>query len=484
MLRICRLKTGWQTRQGFSTSLASGDRVVHPQRSKQREDIMATGFPDGFLWGASTSAYQIEGAARQDGRGPSIWDKFSHLPGHVLGDETGDVACDHYHRWPEDVALMGELGIGAYRLSTAWPRILPEGRGAVNGKGLEFYDRLVDGVMAAGIEPWICLYHWDLPQALEDRGGWQNRDIAAWFADYAVIVARRLGDRVKHWATFNEPNAASVKGYGDGDHAPGIRGRATALKAIHVMNLAHGLGVEAMRSERADLLIGNIYNFHPREPASEREQDEAAALMLDALWNRSFPDPQIHGTYPEPLAAELEPLVQPGDLDMIKQRLDYFAFNHYTRTRVRYDSDHPFEVGTLPPPPGTPTTEMGWEIAPDAFRSVMIEIKERYSGDLPIYVLENGAAFPDRIGQDGRIRDEARIAYLRGYLGAVLDAIAAGVPVRGYFVWSLLDNFEWSLGYGKRFGLVHVDFTTLERRTKDSFHFYAELAHGVPLERE
>ena len=445
---------------------------------------MATSFPDGFLWGASTAAYQIEGAVKEDGRGLSIWDTFSHQSGNILGDHTGDIACDHYHRWSEDVALMRELGIGAYRLSTAWPRILPEGRGGTNPSGLEFYDRLVDAVMEGGIEPWICLYHWDLPQALEDRGGWQNRDVANWFADYAAPTVRRLGDRVKHWATFNEPNAATVLGYGEGVHAPGIRGRASALRAIHVMNLAHGLGTEAMRSERADLLIGNIYNFHPREPASEREQDEIAAVMLDALWNRSFPDPQIHGAYPEPLAVEMEALVQPGDLDIIEQKLDFFGLNHYTRSRVRHDPDHPFEAVTVPPEPGMPVTEMGWEISPDAFRQVLIEAKERYSGVLPIYVLENGAAFPDRIDEDGRIRDERRIAYLRGYLGAVQDAIEAGVPVRGYFVWSLLDNFEWALGYSKRFGLVHVDFATLERRLKDSFHFYAELANGAPLERE
>ena len=339
--------------------------------------------------------------------------------------------------------------------------------------------------MEAGIEPWVCLYHWDLPQALEDRGGWQNRDTAHWFAEYAHLAVRRLGDRVKHWATFNEPNCASIKGYGDGEHAPGIRGRASALAAIHVMNLAHGRGVEAMRSARPDLLLGNIYNFHPYEPASEREEDEIACQMLDALWNRAFPDPQMLGRYPEPLAAEMvEPLVQQGDLDIIKQKLDYFAFNHYTRSRVRRDPDHPFEAATLPPPPGAPVTEMGWEIAPDAFRAVMIEVKERYSGDLPVYILENGAAFPDRVEADGHIRDERRISYLRAYLGAVQDAIAAGVPVKGYFVWSLLDNFEWTLGYSKRFGLVHVDYETQERRPKDSFHFYAELAHGAALDRE
>ena len=445
---------------------------------------MASSFPDGFLWGVSTSAYQIEGAVKEDGRGPSIWDTFCHLPNNISGDQTGDIACDHYHRWPEDLSLMRELGIGAYRLSTAWPRILPEGRGIVNPKGLEFYDRLVDAVLEAGIEPWICLYHWDLPQALEYRGGWRNRDTASWFADYAVLTARRLGDRIKHWATFNEPNAVAVLGYAEGVHAPGVRGRQSALKVIHVMNLAHGLATEAMRSERSDLLIGNIYNFHPREPVSEREQDEVAAAMLDALWNRSFPDPQVHGSYPEPLAGEMEDLVQPGDSEIIKQKLDYFAFNHYTRSRVRHDPQNPFEAASIAPEPGMPTTEMGWEIAPDAFRQVLVDTKERYSGDLPIYVLENGAAFADQVDADGRVRDEQRISYLRGYLGAALDAIAAGVPLRGYFVWSLLDNFEWAFGYSRRFGLVHVDFDTLERRPKDSFYFYSELAQGAALGRE
>ena len=445
---------------------------------------MAESFPEGFLWGASTAAYQIEGAVNEDGRGPSIWDVFCGLPGKIVDEETGEVACDHYHRWPEDVALMRELGLGAYRLSTAWPRLLPEGRGPVNEKGAAFYDRLVDAVLGAGIEPWICLYHWDLPQALEYRGGWQNRDTAFWFAEYAQATVRLLGDRVGHWATFNEPNAAAVLGYGEGRHAPGIRGRASALKAIHVMNLAHGLGVAAIRGERAGLMLGNIYNFHPREPASEREEDAIAAQMLDALWNRSFPDPQLLGRYPEPLAAEIEALIEPGDLDTVKQQLDYFAFNHYTRTRVRRDPDHPFEVGTLPPPPGAKVTDMGWEVAPDALLMVLLEVKQRYSGDLPVYILESGAAFADSVDADGRIRDADRIAYIRDYLGAVLDAIGKGVPVRGYFVWSLLDNFEWTFGYEKRFGLVHVDYGTLERRPKDSFRFYAELAHGGGFERE
>ena len=445
---------------------------------------MAETFPEGFLWGASTAAYQIEGAVEEDGRGASIWDVFCGLPGKIEGDQSGEIACDHYHRWPEDVALMRELGLGAYRLSTAWPRLLPEGRGRANEKGFEFYERLVDAILEAGIEPWICLYHWDLPQALEYRGGWQNRDTAFWFAEYAQLTVRRLGDRVRRWASFNEPNTASVLGYGEGRHAPGIRGRVSALRSIHVMNLAHGLGVAAIRAERAGLSIGDIYNFHPREPASERDEDEIAASMMDALWNRSFPDPQLLGRYPEPLSAEIEPLAAPGDLDIIKQPLDYFAFNHYTRSRVYRDPDHPFAVGTLRPPPGAKVTAMGWEVAPDALYAVLLDVKERYSGDLPIYILENGAAFADTVDADGQIRDADRIAYLRGYLGAVLDAIGRGVPVRGYFVWSLLDNFEWTFGYDKRFGLVHVDYETLGRRPKDSFHFYAELAHGAGLERE
>ena len=428
--------------------------------------------------------YQIEGAIREDGRGPSIWDTFCHLPGKIANGDTGDIACDHYHRWPEDVALMRELGLGAYRLSTSWSRILPEGRGEANLKGLEFYDRLIDGILEAGIEPWLCLYHWDLPQALEYRGGWQNRDTAKWYAEYALLTARRLGDRVKHWATFNEPNCACVKGYGDGEHAPGIRGRQSALKAIHVMNLAHGLGIEAMRSARADLLLGNIFNFHPYEPAIDREEDEIATIMFDALMEPLVPGPADAGALSRTARRRDRCSDRAWRSRPHPAKTRLFRFQPLLPRRVRRDPDHPFEVGTLPPPSGARVTDMGWEIAPDAFRSVMIEAKERYSGDLPIYILENGAAFPDRVDPDGRIRDEDRISYLRAYLGAVQDAIAAGVPVRGYFVWSLLDNFEWALGYSKRFGLVHVDYETQQRRPKDSFQFYAELAHGAVLDRD
>lgn len=444
---------------------------------------MAENFPEGFLWGASTASYQIEGAAREDGRGPSIWDVFSHTPGKVLNGDTGDVACDHYHRWREDVALLRELGVGAYRFSTSWSRILPEGRGTVNEKGIEFYDRLVDAVLDAGIQPWLCLYHWDLPQALEDKGGWQNRDVARWYADYVGVVARRLGDRVKHWATFNEPNNVAYRGYGEGDHAPGIKSRDAVWRAIHTVNLAHGLGMKTLREERAGLTLGNIYNFGPREPASDRERDNEACALMDALMNKAFPDAQILGTYPEPIAADMAPLIEEGDWQIIKQKLDYFAFNHYSRSRVRWDKDHLFHMGRVPTPAGTPMTEMGWEIAPDAFRQVMIECQARYSGTLPMYILENGAAFRDAVDNEGRVRDPQRIEFLRGYLGAVLDAIAAGVPVKGYFVWSLLDNFEWALGYDKRFGIVYVDYATQKRVPKDSYYFYRELAQGGALER-
>jgi beta-glucosidase len=319
-----------------------------------------------------------------------------------------------------------------------------------------------------------------LPQALEDRGGWANRDIAGWFADYSLMVVRRLGDRVRHFATFNEPNVVFLKGYGEGVFAPGRRDREAALAALHHLNLAHGLAVKAMRGERETLALGNIYNLHPVEAATARAEDRDAAAMLDELWNRSFPDPQILGVYSGRLAQELEPHVRAGDGEIICQKLDYFAFNHYKPSRAFRDPGNPFGIGESPAPSGRPVTAMGWEIAPDALRVQLLEIRERYPG-LPIYITENGAAFADTLDA-GRVRDLQRIAYLRDYLGAVLDAIGAGVPVHGYFVWSLLDNFEWALGYSKRFGLVYVDYETLERHPKDSFHFYGEVARTGALD--
>jgi beta-glucosidase len=442
---------------------------------------MAESFPSDFLWGASTAAYQIEGAAHADGRGLSIWDTFSYTPGKVANGDTGDIACDHYRRWPEDVALLKDLGVGAYRFSTAWPRIQPEGRGKANEKGLEFYDRLVDTLLDANIQPWLCLYHWDLPQTLEDKGGWRNRDTASWYRDYAAIVARRLADRVTHWATFNEPNIFTYRGHGEGDHAPGLKDRAAVWQAIHTVNLAHGLGIMALREARADLKLGCIYNLQPREPATDREQDRMACELLDALMNRAFPDPQFLGKYPEPIADDIKLLIQDGDFAIIKQKLDYFAFNHYSRSRIRWDRDHLFHVGYARL--DAPVTDMGWPITPDGLRVSLIEAKERWSGDLPVYILENGAAFNDVVSDGDRVHDPRRVDFLRLYLGAVLEAIAAGVPVKGYFVWSLLDNFEWALGYSKRFGIVYVDYPTQKRIPKDSYFFYRDLARGAPLER-
>ncbi|HLJ63627.1 MAG TPA: GH1 family beta-glucosidase, partial [Stellaceae bacterium] len=396
-------------------------------------------------------------------------------------DDTGDVACDHYHRYREDVAWMRRLGLRAYRFSTSWSRLVPAGRGRLNPAGLAFYDRLVDELMTAEIEPWCCLYHWDLPQALEEEGGWVARDMAHRFADYASLVGRRLGDRVRHFATFNEPNVVFLKGYAEGVFAPGIADKSSALKALHHLNLAHGLGVAALRDERAGLLLGNIHNLHPVAPGRDRAADIEAAALMDELWNRSFPDPQFLGTYSPRLATLLAPVMRAGDEAVIHQKLDYFAFNHYRPVRVVHDPAHPFGTGEIPPPAGAKITDMGWEIAPQALHQQLLEIKARYPA-LPVYITENGAAFADRVEEDGRIRDSSRIAYLSDYLRAVHEAMAAGVPVKGYFVWSLLDNFEWLQGYSKRFGLLHVDFATQIRRPKDSFDFYAELTRSGVLE--
>jgi len=436
---------------------------------------MTRRFPEGFLWGASTAAYQIEGAAVEDGRGRSIWDKFCRKPDAILNGDTGDVASDHYHRFGEDVELMRRLNLKAYRFSIAWPRVLPQGSGQVNKSGLDFYDRLVDSLVESEIEPWACLYHWDLPQVLEDKGGWLNRDMASRYADYAQLVVRRLGDRVRRIATFNSPDVAMLKGYGEGEHAPGIQGRKTALQALHHMNLAHGLGLQAMRAERSGLSLGNIYNLQPVEPLTDRPRDREAAEMLDALGNRSFPEPQILGCYPEPLADDVKPFVREGDLSSIAQKTDYFAFNHFTRLWAVHDPAHPFGVAAAPPPERRSRTVLGWEVAPEIFLAQLKGVKERY-GDLPIYIAGNGAACADEVEPSGRVHDRDRIDYLRTYLTALHDALAAGIPVKGYFVWSLLDGFEWTRGYSARFGLVHVDHETLKRQVKDSFHFYAECA--------
>ncbi len=425
-----------------------------------------------FVWGASTSAFQIEGAAHLDGRADSIWDVFLRAPGRVKDNDTAETACDHYHRYTEDIALMRELGLGAYRFSVAWPRVLPQGRGAANETGLAFYDRLIDALLAAGIEPWLCLYHWDLPQALEDLGGWQNRDIAGWFADYAALVARRYGDRVKRFATFNEPCVFTLFGYGLGWHAPGVADKAALHKAIHHVNLSHGRAVDVLRKDVRGASIGAIHNRQPCYPSTTNPADTAAALRLAAYWNDAFPFPQHFASYPPELVDAVAPYVAPGDMAQIARPLDWFGLNHYSPHYIKADTNL---IGASfgAPPADVQRSAIGWPVVPGAFRDTLLDIHARFH--IPIYVMENGTAATDVIDPDGQIRDHDRTAYLKAYTGAMERAIAAGADVRGYFVWSLLDNFEWGAGYSQRFGIVYVDHPTQRRIPKASARWYADM---------
>lgn len=439
-------------------------------------------FPEGFAWGAATASYQIEGAANEDGRGPSIWDTFSAAPGKTRNGDTGAKACGHYHLYQEDVSLMAGLGLSAYRFSIAWPRVMPAGSGAVNEKGLDFYDRLIEALLDAGIEPWICLYHWDLPQGLEDKGGWTNRDSAEWFADYARILAGRFGDRVTQWATFNEPNVFTLFGYGIGYHAPGRAGRADWLKAVHHVNLAHGRATEALRAAMPTGQPGVILNMQPVR-AEQAGRDDAARATLDAVWNRAFIEPMITGQYLPPVAdwmSQVPGLVQQGDLDIVCQRMDWLGLNHYSPLYAKADAS-PWGVTVGSPPADRPLTGMGWEIDPAAFRDQIAEIAERYWKG-PIYITENGFGQIENAPAGGaKVDDKDRIAYIASYLGALLEARAKGADVRGYFVWSLMDNFEWAEGFEKRFGLVRVDYDTLKRSPKASYDWFKRLVMGNAL---
>lgn len=425
----------------------------------------------GFTWGVSTSSFQIEGAARVEGRGDSIWDTYCRQQGRVKNGDTGDIACDHYHRYAEDVALVRDLGVDAYRFSLSWPRILPRGRGQANEAGLAFYDRLIDAVLANGIEPWICLYHWDLPQALDDLGGWQNRDIAGWFADYVALVARRYGDRVKRFATFNEPCVFTLFGYGLGWNAPGIADRAALHKAIHYVNLSHGRAVDVLRASVKNASIGAIHNRQPCFPSSGSNEDKEAALSFAEYWNDAFPYPQHFACYPKTLAESIEPFQQPGDMASIARPVDWFGLNHYSPHYIKADANL---LGATfgAPPDDVPRTEINWPIVPEAFRDTLRDVHERFH--LPIYVLENGTAADDKLDSTGHVQDAGRIAYLQAYIAAMREAIAAGADVRGYFVWSLLDNFEWASGYSQRFGIVYVDYATQQRVPKASAQWYSD----------
>jgi beta-glucosidase len=436
-------------------------------------------FPADFVWGASTASYQIEGAVNADGRGKSIWDIFSHTPGRIKNGDTGDVACDHYHRWREDVELLAQGGFKAYRFSTAWPRILPAGSGAIEPRGLDFYDRLVDALIAQGITPWLCLYHWDLPQALQERGGWRHRDICEKFADYARVVARKLGDRVKHWATFNEPNVHALFGHGIGSHAPGLTGLANMLAAVHHQNLAHGRAVAALRAERSGLRIGIVINQQPARPSSAHDEDRRAAEKFDAMWNGACLDPILTGSYPALIAGELAPLIADGDLAAMHQPLDFLGVNYYAPMYIAQAPASLFGAWFGAVPDGTRFTAIGWPIDAGGLTEELVRLHGRY-GDLELYIAENGACFDDTAAADGNVRDDERIAYLRDHLAAARHALDSGVKLRGYFVWSLIDNFEWAEGYSRRFGVVRVDFATLKRTPKASYRWLSELIKSQP----
>ena len=425
-------------------------------------------FPPDFVWGAATASYQIEGAWNEDGKGESIWDRFSHTPGKTANGDTGDVACDHYHRYRDDVALMRQLGLKAYRFSLSWARVLPSGRGPVNLRGLDFYDRLVDALLEANIVPFLTLYHWDLPQVLQDEGGWVNRDICPTFADYAALMVKRLGDRVKHWATFNEPKVVMDNGHLNGDHAPGLQDPATAYKVGHHLMVAHGMAVQAIRAMDPNLHIGVVLNQWPSDPASDSPEDVAAAerfwqqnetLFLDIIFKAHYPPSSWE------LMGEDIPSIRNSDLALISQRLDFLGLNYYSRHLVSAQ-------GIIDRVPGSEYTEMGWEVHPPGLRRLLNRVNNDYNLP-PIFITENGAAFKDEVTSDGAIHDERRLEYIRQHLIQVYLAIQDGVDVRGYFAWSLLDNFEWAHGYTKRFGIVRVDYETQERTIKDSGQWYS-----------
>ena len=442
-------------------------------------------FPPGFLWGAATSAYQIEGAPLADGAGPNIWHRFTHTPGATESGETGNVACDHYRRYESDVLLMRELGLSAYRFSIAWARVLPSGRGAVNLPGLAFYDRLVDRLLEQGIASSATLYHWDLPAALDDQGGWLNRDIAGWFGDYAAVVVRKLGDRVALWSTLNEPWVVSDAGYLHGTHAPGHASLSEAAVASHNLLRSHGAAMEAIRAE-GGRQAGLVVNLEPKYPASDRPEDLAATRRADAYMNRQFLDPVFLGRYPAELAEIYGagfPAFSAEDYTLIRQPLDFLGINYYTRNVTAFDpAAEPLRAARVRQGQHLHTT-LDWEVYPPALTDVLMWVHNRY-GSIPLYITENGAAFDDPPAVEGPILDDPlRVAYLRDHLRAAHEAMRQGVDLRGYFVWSLMDNFEWRAGYSKRFGLYHVNFETQRRTLKASARFYSGVidTHGEML---
>jgi beta-glucosidase len=436
--------------------------------------------PPGFRFGASTASYQVEGAPSEDGKGPSIWDTFTHDPGRIVDGSNGDVASDHYHRFDEDLDLMERLGVGGYRFSMSWPRIQPTGSGHVNAAGLDFYERLVDGLLARGIQPMATLYHWDLPQALEDSGGWLDRDIADRFGEYAGLVAERLSDRVEHWIPVNEPNVAAILGYGVGTHAPGRSLTFEALRIAHHLLLAHGRAAISLRAAGA-ASVGCANNHAPMWPASDDEADVGASKLFDAVWNGMFAEPMLFGRYPFDLAPLVEPVILPGDMATIRQPLDFYGVTYYNPMRIAAsdeDAPMPFETLDLL---GYPMTDYGWPVVPDALREWLITLRARYRAALPpIVITGSGCSYLSGPDEHGVVDDQERIDYLDAHLRAVAVAVRAGVDVRGYYTRSLIDGFEWAEGLSQRFGLVYVDHETQERIPKRSFEWYADMIKVQP----
>ncbi|MGZ4446271.1 MAG: GH1 family beta-glucosidase [Nocardioides sp.] len=436
--------------------------------------------PPGFRFGTSTASYQVEGAVHEDGRGPSVWDTFAARPGAIHDGSTGEVACDHYHRFPEDVALMKELGTGGYRFSLSWPRIQPTGSGAPNAKGLDFYDRLIDALLEAGQQPMVTLFHWDLPQTLEDDGGWLNRATIDRFAEFASIVGERYADRVEHWIPVNEPNVVMMMGYATGMHAPGRELLFDALPVAHHLLVAHGRAAIALRAAGATS-VGCANNHAPMWPGSDQPEDVGATKLFDALWNGMFLEPMLLGRYPVDLFPLLEEGILPGDMATIRQPLDFYGVNYYNPMKVSAapeDSVMPFVLGELL---GYPTTDFGWPVVPDALREWLITFRARFRAALPpIMITESGCSYGMGPDADGVVDDQPRIDYLDAHLRAVATAIQRGVDVRGYYTWSLIDNFEWAEGFSQRFGLVHVDFETQKRTPKRSFAWYRDMIASQP----
>lgn len=442
-------------------------------------------FPDNFLWGAATASYQIEGAWNEDGKGESIWDRFSHTPGKVMNGDTGNVACDHYHRWEDDIELMKSIGLQAYRFSTSWARVLPTGRGRVNQAGLDFYSRLVDGLLEANIVPFVTLYHWDLPQALYESGGWPARGTAEAFVEYADVLTRHLGDRVKNWITHNEPWVVAFVGYQQGRHAPGIEEDwPNAIRTSHHLLLSHGWAMPVIRQNSHGAEVGITLNYHSTMAASPSDADYHAARFEDGYLCRWFLDPLYGRRYPadivndymlrEQLPPEGMGFVQSGDMEAIATQTDFIGINYYTRIVARDHDAADNLPPTVEPAPLSEWTEMPWEVYPDGLFDTLSRIHLHYQ-PRKIYVTENGASYSDGPGADGHVHDKRRTDYLRGHFAAAHRAIQNGVPLKGYFVWSLLDNFEWGFGYSQRFGIVWVDYQTQQRIPKDSALRYSDV---------